>query len=198
MQFGQAQPDKNRRLIGIGGVVVFHALLVWGLVSGLARKAIEILPAPIETKIIEEIRPPEETPPPPPPTLEIPPPPFVPPPEISIATPPPKTAITVQSKVAAPPKAEPKKPPMVALRVDGRRCRPPEYPSVSQRLGEQGSVVLQLLVGTDGRVQDAKVAKSSGFPRLDEAARKGLSLCKFDPPSTASWGTIKYTFRPAN
>ena len=197
MQLGQAQPDNNRRMIRLGGVVVFHALLIWALVSGLARKAIEVLPAPIETKIIEEVKPPDEPPPPPPPKLAEPPPPFVPPPEINISTPPPAHAISAQNKVATPPPkaVAPAAPPSIALKIDGRRCREPDYPSVSQRLGEQGSVVLQLYVDPTGKVIDSKIATSSGYPRLDDAARKGLSLCKFDPPSTASWGTIKYTFR---
>ncbi|WP_028081798.1 energy transducer TonB [Solimonas soli] len=198
MEFGQ-KPNQSRRLVGLAGVVIFHALLIWALVSGLARKAIEVLPAPIETKIIEEIKPPDEPPPPPPPTLDVPPPPFVPPPEINIATPPPQHAITVQStQPTPPPQPVPavKAPPSVSLKIDGKRCRAPEYPSVSQRLNEAGSVVLQLLVGTDGRVKDAKIVTSSGYPRLDEAARKGLSLCKFDAPSEPAWGTIKYTFRP--
>jgi protein TonB len=196
MQLGQAQPENHRRMVGLGGVVVFHALLIWALVSGLARKAIEVLPAPIETKLIEEVKPPDEPPPPPPPNLDTIPPPFVPPVEINIATPAPAHAISAQNKVATPPpKAAPAPPPSVALRIDGRRCKEPDYPAVSQRLGEQGSVVLQLYVDPSGRVIDSKVATSSGYPRLDEAARKGLSLCKFDAPSTASWGTIKYTFR---
>ncbi|WP_020651014.1 energy transducer TonB [Solimonas variicoloris] len=206
MEFGNTQGAGNRRLIGIGGVVVFHALLIWALVSGLARKAIEILPAPIETRIIEEVRPPEDIPPPPPPpTLDIPPPPFVPPPEVNIATPPPRTnTIVAQSTVPTPPPAPApvvKAPPSVALKIDSRRCRLPEYPAVSQRLGEAGSVVLQLLVGTNGRVTDSKIVTTSGYPRLDEAARKALSLCKFDPAvvegvPTAAWGTLKYTFKP--
>jgi protein TonB len=205
MEFGQTQPAGSRRVAGLAGVVLFHALLIWGLVSGLARKAIEILPAPIETKIIEEVKPPDEPPPPPPPTLDVPPPPFVPPPEVNIAQPPPRTnTIVAQSSVPTPP-PQPvpvvKAPPSVSLKVDGKRCRAPEYPAVSSRLGEQGSVVLQLLVGPDGRVKDSKLVTSSGYPRLDEAARKGLSLCRFDPAMdegqpTSAWGTIKYTFRP--
>ncbi|MDB5968413.1 MAG: Outer rane transport energization protein TonB, partial [Hydrocarboniphaga sp.] len=42
MEFGQRQ-DPKRRIIGITGVVIFHILLVYGLVNGLARKAIELL-----------------------------------------------------------------------------------------------------------------------------------------------------------
>lgn len=204
MQLGQAQPDNSRRLIGIGAVIVFHVVLIWALVNGLARKAIELLPAPIETKIIkEDIQKEEPPPPPPPPKLDIPPPPFVPPPDINIQTPPPANAITVQDKVPTPPAPPVPKapPPSFPLKVSGKGCRPPEYPPISNRLGEQGSVVLQLLVGVNGKVTDSKVEISSGYPRLDEAARRALSLCKFEPAivdgvPTPAWGAIKYTFRP--
>jgi protein TonB len=187
--------------MGIGAVVIFHAALIWALAAGLAHKIISVLPPPIETKIIEEIKPPDELPPPPPPppTMDVPPP-FVPPPEINIATPAPQHAITVQDKA---PVAKPKAPPTIALKVSGRGCRPPEYPAISNRLGEKGSVVLQMLVGPNGKVTDSKIQTSSGYPRLDEAARRALSLCKFEPAivggvPTSAWGVLKYTFRPAN
>jgi periplasmic protein TonB len=51
-----------------------------------------VVRAPIETKVIEEIKkppPPPEIVLPPPPKLEAPPPPYIPPPEVQIATPPP-------------------------------------------------------------------------------------------------------------
>jgi periplasmic protein TonB len=47
---------------------------------------------------------------------------------------------------------------------------PPQYPPLSQRLREEGTSVVKVLIGTDGRVQEAQIAKSSGFPRLDQAA----------------------------
>jgi protein TonB len=47
---------------------------------------------------------------------------------------------------------------------------PPVYPRLSFRLGEEGLVVVRVLIGTDGRAQDAQIAKSSGFSRLDQAA----------------------------
>ena len=206
MEFGNTRKASKSRMFGIGGVIVFHVLLVWGLVSGLARKAIEVLPAPFETQILDEQRAEEEPPPPPPPPqLDIPPPPFIPPPEINIATPPPSSAntITTQSVVATPaapppPKSAPVSRPPV---VKANACRQPEYPPVSERLGEAGSVVLQLLVGVDGKVTDSKVETSSGYERLDKAAQAALSRCKFEPgtvdgvPSPA-WAQLKYTFRP--
>lgn len=48
-------------------------------------------------------------------------------------------------------------------------------------MGEEGRVTLQLQVSAAGVVTDARVTKSSGFPRLDDAARRALSLCRFDP-----------------
>ncbi len=61
MDYARQQRNPSRHLIGIGGVALFHALLIWGLVSGLARKVVEVVKGPIEVKVIEEVK----TPPPP-------------------------------------------------------------------------------------------------------------------------------------
>jgi protein TonB len=45
----------------------------------------------------------------------------------------------------------------------------PEYPAMSKRRGEQGRVVLRVLIGADGVAQKAEVHQSSGFERLDQA-----------------------------
>jgi len=205
MQFGQ-QADPRRKLIGLGGVALLHVVVIWALVNGLARKAIEVLPLPIETKIIEDApKIDEEPPPPPPPELDIPPPAYVPPPEIVINRPPPKeppkTIQTVTREVPPPP--PPRAAPVrVAPVVKARNCREPDYPSISQRLGEVGSVVVELLVGTDGRVSDSRIQQSSGYERLDQAALKGLSRCRFTPGTVdgepeSAWAQMKYTFRAA-
>ena len=51
-----------------------------------------------------------------------------------------------------------------------------------------------------GKVIQAEVEKSSGFKRLDEAARAGLSRCAFKPATVdgkpeQGWATMKYTWR---
>ena len=120
MNFSKQQADPRRHLAGIAFVVLFHAFIVWALVSGLAKKVVEVVRAPIETKVIEEIKkppPPPEVVVPPPPKLEAPPPPFIPPPEVQVAAPPPPeptiTATTptppapVPFTPAAPPAAAP-------------------------------------------------------------------------------------------
>jgi protein TonB len=206
MEFGKRQ-DPNRRLIGIIGVVVFHVLMVYGLVNGLGRKVVEMLPAPIETKILDEVKTDEEPPPPPPPPqLDVPPPPFIPPPEITIASAPAPTNTITTTTVAPPPVAAPAPRPAGVSKapvVKAKACREPDYPAVSERLGETGSVTLQLLVGIDGKVTDSKIETSSGFERLDKAAQAALSRCKFEPgvvdgqPAPA-WAQLKYTFRKQN
>ena len=46
----------------------------------------------------------------------------------------------------------------------------PTYPAMSKRLGERGRVVVRVLIGPDGRAQDARIQRSSGFDRLDQVA----------------------------
>jgi TonB family protein len=50
-----------------------------------------------------------------------------------------------------------------------------DYPRVSAERGQKGAVTLELLVSADGRVADATVQSSSGYPRLDRAA-VGMAL----------------------
>jgi len=47
---------------------------------------------------------------------------------------------------------------------------PPEYPPVSRMRHETGTVMVRVLIGVDGRAQKGRIAKSSGYPRLDDAA----------------------------
>jgi periplasmic protein TonB len=198
-------PPAASRLVGIGLVVLLHVAIVYALVTGLAQRAIEVIHAPIETRIIAETRP--EPPPPPPPPLQLAPPPpaFVPPPEIHIEKPPPPppkntaiTAVTPVMPVAPPPPPMPAAEPVrVMPRIDAGHSRQPEYPAASRRLGEQGSVVLQVLVDTDGRVIDAKLLQSSGYDRLDQAAIDGVKSDYRFLPGTLDGRPAQmwYTFR---
>ena len=85
--------------------------------------------------------------------------------------------------------------------IDARQgCEEPEYPSSSRRNGEEGTVVLRFLVNVDGRVIDSKIATSSGFSRLDRAARDTLSRCVFKPGTVdgkpeQAWANIRYNWQ---
>lgn len=97
-------------------------------------------------------------------------------------------------------KVEPRQAVHIAAVVDARNCEKPEYPRNALRNGETGIVTLAMLIGTDGRVIDSMVEKSSGVRDLDKAAQQGLSLCKFKPGSIdgvaqQSWTTIQYAWK---
>lgn len=57
----------------------------------------------------------------------------------------------------------------------------PSYPERSRERGEEGRVVLRVEVGADGRVRDIAILQSSGFPRLDRAARDAVERWRFTP-----------------
>ncbi|PKU22458.1 energy transducer TonB [Telmatospirillum siberiense] len=78
-------------------------------------------------------------------------------------------------------------------------CRKPDYPPISRRLEETGTVILEFLIDVDGTVTDSRIAGSSGHSRLDEAARQALTLCAFKPGTLdgrpeKSWARLRYTW----
>ncbi|HEV2569398.1 energy transducer TonB [Sphingomonas sp.] len=57
----------------------------------------------------------------------------------------------------------------------------PKYPIESRRKREQGTVVLAVSVTPDGGVSEVRVAKSSGFERLDKAALDAVRRWRWSP-----------------
>jgi protein TonB len=57
----------------------------------------------------------------------------------------------------------------------------PIYPNMSKRLGEQGTVVLRVLVKADGNAGEVEVKSSSSYPRLDQAAIEAVKQWRFNP-----------------
>ena len=56
---------------------------------------------------------------------------------------------------------------------------PPDYPEIARASGTEGTVLIQALVGKDGKVKDTKVVKS--VPVLDDAAVKAVKQWVFKP-----------------
>jgi len=209
--YASRQRKPTKHLIGLGLVVVLHLLFFWAISSGLARSVVKKIQGPVEAVLIEEKKPDLPPPPPPPPTKNLPPPPaYVPPVDVPVtatssanaiaavtATPQPPAPPPPPVVVAAPPPAPAVRTPAV---VNSANCAKPEYPSASRRLEEEGTVGLRFLVGIDGKVIESEVEKSSGYKRLDEAARAALSRCQFrsatvDGKPEQGWATMKYTWR---
>jgi TonB family protein len=60
-------------------------------------------------------------------------------------------------------------------------CAKPEYPRESLVNEETGAVTVRLLVDAEGSVLSGKIAKSSGYERLDQEVLRAMSLCKYRP-----------------
>ncbi|MFT3665501.1 TonB family protein [Piscinibacter sp.] len=185
MNFGQRQRDPTKHFVGIAAVILFHGFVIYALMTGLAKKVIEVVRAPIETKVIEEVKkppPPPEVLLPPPPKLEAPPPPFIPPPEVQIATPPPPqptiTAVTptpppepVVIAPAPPPVAAPAPPAPAAPAVVSagvvcpgyqERVKEAGYPREANRAGlTRGEALIEFSVGAGGEVKNPRVISST-------------------------------------
>jgi periplasmic protein TonB len=76
----------------------------------------------------------------------------------------------------------------------------PTYPPASRRAGEAGTVRLKVLVDESGRPKDVQVAQSSGFSRLDEAAKQAVRRWKFVAATDGSkaisvWTQVSISFR---
>lgn len=180
--------DPRRKAIGWGLVIGVHALIGWALVTGTARKGLEILKKPMEAAVIQEVIIPPPPPPPPkeikPPEpqkkVEAPPPPYVPPPEV---TPPATTAPAIASVQAPPPvmaPIAPPPPPAPPAAPTGRQeigvaCPTqvkPEMPRQAIRDGAEGVVKAQATI-RGGKVVDVQILSG---PRVFHAAVRNAMM----------------------
>ena len=74
----------------------------------------------------------------------------------------------------------------------------PEYPELARKAGIQGLVVVKVLIGTDGSVEEVEVVKS--HPMLDDEAVKAARQFRFTPGKQRDrvvrvWMSIPFTFR---
>ncbi len=205
MDYATQQRNPGKHPIGLIVVAVLHVILGYALVNGLGRKIVDVIKAPIETKIIDEVKPPPPPPPenlPPPPKMAMPPPSYMPPPEVQVSTPqlapaitvtrdaPPPTPVTIApapAPVAAAPVAAPPAPRVQAVpaRIDVSSCEKPEYPAAALRADATGTSKIRFTVDATGMVSKAEIERSAGASRehrlLDRTAIDALSKCRFKP-----------------
>jgi TonB family protein len=84
------------------------------------------------------------------------------------------------------------------LRVDtSKPHNQPPYPDAAQVNGEQGAVELAVLVRPSGKIGNVRVAKSSGFPDLDNAAVEGVLGWRYIPPldGDSTWTTVRIVYQ---
>lgn len=219
--------SSQKKLLGFGLVLLLHIVLIYALVNGLAQKFVKTVIDPLEVNIIEEVKLPPPPPPPPPkeevvkPAEVAPPPAYVPPVEVNVKSSDSQDTISAvtsseppQSEPVAQPAAEikpepapapppPPPPPAPKERTKASTkpgCTKPPYPAESQDLEEEGTVTLGITTDVDGNVVDIKIIKSSGFTRLDDAAKQAFGRCEFNPGTVdgvpeKTTATVQYEFR---
>lgn len=203
-----SMPQISRNVAIAGGVVLLHVGVLWALQSGLLRRAVEIVvPVSILSEMVTppvpQVEPPPPAPQPPRPAPkpvarekprpapaprpvaapELPPAPAAPVGVVEPQPAPPPIAAPVQA-APVPAPAAPPAPPKVELpssSADYLQNPQPPYPPMSRRLGEQGKVVVRVLIGVDGTAKDAQLRQSSGYERLDQAALDTVRRWRYVP-----------------
>lgn len=179
------RPDGGSHAVGVGVVVAVHLLIGYALISGLAQKVVDAVRAPVDVRLIQEIKPP----PPPPvvkqivkavPKLTPPPPAYVPPPQVQIATPPPAptiTAVTQTVPVAPPPPvvvaAPPARPAPVQIALVCPNMVTPTLPRRAEQEGISGSVRAQVTIHA-GKVVQVDILSSKPRGLFDSAVRTAM------------------------
>lgn len=210
----------NRRLLIATGVILLHGAVLWALQTGLMRRVGEIIvPGEILSEFIsppappapqpqapapqlqkQEVKPvvkPTPTPPLPAPTPE-------PAPMVAPATPPATAQPALEASTVAATTAAPQAPAPVRIELPSSDAAylnnpKPSYPALSRRLGEQGKVVVRVLIGVDGTAQQAEIRSSSGYERLDQAALATVRSWRYAPgkrngTAEAMWFNVPINF----
>jgi protein TonB len=187
------------RVSGLVAVVTAHLLAVAGLASYAPAREAVLTAAPILVNLVapppNEVTPPKPEPPHPKPVAKqkLAPKPVAPPPVVVAPAEAPSTFVAAAPPTppaaieAAAPRADPgppaPPPPFVPPRfnADYLQNPPPPYPPLARRMGEQGRVVLRVLVSPEGLPERVELRTSSGSPRLDESALETVRQWKFVP-----------------
>jgi protein TonB len=199
----------RQRIAVLACVLLFHVLALWALQTGLLQRMVDSVEDVVVPVALLTEPPPQPTHQPLPtpesvkkepllkPTLPAAPPvPAVVPTATAVPTPlaiadappsanaptgvaaaaPAVAPAAVATVAAATPKVE-----LPSSNADYLHNPKPIYPRLSERRNEQGTVILHVLVAADGRVRDVSVKSSSGFERLDQAAREAVQEWTFVP-----------------
>jgi len=181
---------SGRRGVAVAGVVALHVVLVALLGYAAVRPEVSQPVRAMAVRMLEPVvsapAPKPEPVKPPPSTPKVP---LTPPPVVAVpkrAEAPASFAVPAQAApVSAPstpaPAAVPA--PVTAARFDADYLQNPRpvYPPMSRRLGEEGKVVLRVRVSAQGQPISVEIGQSSGYARLDDAARTAVERWRFVP-----------------
>jgi len=72
----------------------------------------------------------------------------------------------------------------------------PDYPGISKRAGEEGRVLLKVLVSANGDAENVEIEKGSHFDRLDQAAINAVKRWRFIPAHKGGQTLSAYVLVP--
>lgn len=205
----ETRPSAGERGLRWALVLALHLALVYAALYLTVRNDILALPPSIAVRLLplmEEKKPDVLPPKPLPPqkkALPVPPQPVLtankaseaPAPAFAVA---PQPSAPAPAPIAAPPSAPAA---VVAARFDADYLHNPKpvYPALSRRNNEEGKVLLKVRVSAEGTALDVDIKQSSGFARLDGAARDAVVRWRFVPArrgdeAVESWVVVPITF----
>ena len=208
MQFDDGVAERRS---GAGlGVAITVALHVGAAAALLAYEPARTSLAAAAPIMVDWIAPPAPAQPEPPvrppkpkPVIERPVTPRPPAPLITSAAPPVEPAIPAPAPAPVEPPPPTQAPTLAAIEVtppvfnaDYLKNPAPSYPAQSRRLGEEGRVILRVLVSAAGAADEVQIRTSSGFPRLDDAARETVRQWKFQPARRGSEAVAAWVLVP--
>ncbi|MES2072370.1 MAG: TonB family protein [Pseudomonadota bacterium] len=187
--------EKLRQSGALIATVLAHLGLIYALQNGLIRQVREALPAEVFISLAAPETAKPASPLPAPKLIPMarqavaPPTPVIPvlniaPSDHAISVAPAESKPAHTQELTAPAPPAPPAAPAQPKTVSGiEYIQPPklEYPAISRRMGEAGKVALRVLVNEKGRAEKVEIEKSSGYSRLDEAARQALLRAQFKP-----------------
>ena len=123
---------------------------------------------------------------------------------VAVTTPAAVAASPAEGKASAPVQMAKAAPTTGAARhiqhVDYLRAPVLEYPSASRRFGEQGRVVLRVLIGPDGQAEKIELHEASAFQRLNDAAIEAAQRALYKPytedgVAQPAWALVALSFQ---
>jgi periplasmic protein TonB len=211
LSYATSRPSSARRSGLLGIVIGLHVAI---LLVVLAAKTIvpQIMEIPLVVDLLQapEVQKPPEAKPLPmakPQPVKQPrtPTPKAPTPLIEATTstaPAPSAPVAVPQESHPAPPAPPAEAPIKQARFDADYLKnpAPAYPPLSKRMGEEGKVILRVLVNPQGTADNVEIKTSSGSPRLDESAQKTVRTWKFIPAKRGdepvqSWVLVPIIFK---
>lgn len=217
--------EKTGNWRALGAVAALHVVVVFALlnVEPVAKAVGLQKPLMVSLLTASEPEPPKELPKPLPPKprvqevkqIPLPPPPELALPEevavpVSVPVPPPEPVPVpvvlpapvlepVRQAAVAVPVAQPAPPaPIAPPRFDADYLDnpAPSYPGLSRSLGEQGRVLLRVYVSPDGNALQVEIRESSGYEKLDKAARNTVKRWRFVPAKQGERGVAAWVLVP--